>query len=155
MVEGVKPAVHRREIDERLERRAGLALRLHRAVELAHAVGPAARHREHAAGLRVHHHHAAVDVGHLAQRVGVGRIGLGVGGVAVPSGPVVGFSTFSTGITSPTFTTCAGRPGEPPTRWSGRVGRAHCISANGIVPSLLVAVGVRQADRDRRARRPW
>ena len=29
----------------------------------------------------VHHHHAALDVGHLAQRVGLRRIGLGVGAV--------------------------------------------------------------------------
>ena len=76
---GREARIHRREIDERLERRAGLAIGLHRPVELAHAVGPAARHGEHAAGLRVHHHDAAVDVGHLAQRVGLRRIGLGVG----------------------------------------------------------------------------
>jgi hypothetical protein len=53
----------------------------------------------------------------------------------VPVGPLVCFSTFSTGTTSPTLSTWAGRPGKPPTRWSGRVGRAHCISANGMVPS--------------------
>ena len=70
--------IHGREIDERLERRARLARRLDGAVELAAAVGPAARHGEHAAGLGVHHHHAALDIGHLAQRVGPGRIRLGV-----------------------------------------------------------------------------
>jgi hypothetical protein len=75
----VKPAVHRREIDERLEGRARLARRLDGAVELAAAVGPAAGHGEHAAGLRVHHDDAALDVGHLAQRIGPWRIGLGVG----------------------------------------------------------------------------
>ena len=44
--------IHGREIDEGLEGRAGLARRLDGAVELAAAVGPAARHGEHAAGLR-------------------------------------------------------------------------------------------------------
>ena len=74
----MKPDIHGGEIDERLERRARLARRLDGAVELAAAVGPAARHGEHAAGLGVHHHHAAFDIGHLAQRIGLGRIRLGV-----------------------------------------------------------------------------
>ena len=56
-------------IDERLERRARLAQRLRRAVELALVEGEAADHGEHAAGARIHHHHGAGDFGHLAQPV--------------------------------------------------------------------------------------
>ena len=61
--------VERRGIDERLERRARLALRLHRAVELARGVAEAARQREHAARMRIHRHDGAVDFRHLPQAV--------------------------------------------------------------------------------------
>ena len=46
---GPQPVLERGEIDEQLERRAGLALGLGRAVELALRVGAAAQHRAHLA----------------------------------------------------------------------------------------------------------
>ncbi len=54
-------------VDDRLERRSGLAQRLGRAVELTLVIGEAADHREHVAGLRLHHHHRARDLGYLMQ----------------------------------------------------------------------------------------
>ena len=60
--------LQRGQIDERLDRRAGLPLRLRRAVELALLERPAADQREDPAGLRVHHDEAAADIGDLAQR---------------------------------------------------------------------------------------
>ena len=51
--------VERRGVDERLERRAGLALRLGGAVEFRLVVGEAADHRQHAAGERIHRHAGA------------------------------------------------------------------------------------------------
>ena len=61
--------VERRRVDEGLERRARLAHRLRRAVELALVEGEAADHGVDAAGMRVHHDHGAGDLGHLAQPV--------------------------------------------------------------------------------------
>ncbi len=52
-------AFERREVDERLERGAGLAPRRDRAVELALAVVLAADQRAHRA-VRAHHHHGAL-----------------------------------------------------------------------------------------------
>ena len=59
--------VERGRIDDRLERRARLAQRLRRAIELALIVGEAADHREHAAGQRILDHHRAGDFRHLPQ----------------------------------------------------------------------------------------
>src|SRR5262249_5078833 len=59
----------RRHIDERLERGAGLPLRLRRAVELALLERPAADHSENAPGLWIHDDEAAADIGDLAQRI--------------------------------------------------------------------------------------
>ena len=58
--------VERGGVDERLERRARLAQRLGGAVEDARLVGEAALHRQHAAGLGVHRHEAALDRRDLA-----------------------------------------------------------------------------------------
>ena len=60
--------VERRRVDERLERRAGLALGLHGAVELAHGEREAADHGEHAARVGVHRDDAAADLRDLHQR---------------------------------------------------------------------------------------
>ena len=64
--------VERGRIDERLERRAGLALRLRRAVEFRLVVGEAADHRKHAAGERVHRHAGARHFRNLAQAIFAG-----------------------------------------------------------------------------------
>ena len=48
--------VERRRVDDRLERRARLAIGLRGAVELRLRIGEAADHGEHAAGMRVHRH---------------------------------------------------------------------------------------------------
>jgi hypothetical protein len=56
-------AVDRRRVDERLERRAGLPARLHRAVELAAAEVDAADHRLHLAGLRIDRDERALELG--------------------------------------------------------------------------------------------
>src|SRR5947207_2472206 len=61
--------VQRRRIDERLEGRARLALRLHGAIELAGGKTETAGEREDAAGVRVHYHDGAIDLRHLAQSV--------------------------------------------------------------------------------------
>ena len=61
--------VERRRVDERLERRARLAQRLRRAIELALVEREAADHREHAAGERVHRDDRAGDFRDLAQAV--------------------------------------------------------------------------------------
>ena len=53
----------------RLERRARLAQRLRRAVELGFGEGEAADHRQHAPGARVHRNQRALDLGHLLQSV--------------------------------------------------------------------------------------
>ena len=58
--------VERRGVDEGLERRARLAQRLGGAVEDARLVGEAALHGEHAPGLGVHRHEAALDRRDLA-----------------------------------------------------------------------------------------
>ena len=63
--------VERGRIDDRLERRAGLAHRLRGAVELGLRIGEAADHRQHAAGMRVHRDEPAGDLRRLAQLVGV------------------------------------------------------------------------------------
>ena len=62
--------VERRRIDDRLERRAGLAQRLGGAVELGLGVGEAADHGQHAAGARVHGDQRAFELGHLLEGVG-------------------------------------------------------------------------------------
>ena len=56
-------------VDERLERRAGLAHRLGGAVELALVEGEAADHGVDAARIGIHRHDGAGDLGHLAQTV--------------------------------------------------------------------------------------
>ena len=66
MVAGRVAAVEGGGVDEGLERRAGLAQRLGGAVEDARLVGEAALHGEHAAGLGVHRHEAALDRRDLA-----------------------------------------------------------------------------------------
>ena len=53
---GCRPAAQRREIAQRLDRGAGLPLRLGGAIELAHRIGEAARHGEDAAGLVLQDH---------------------------------------------------------------------------------------------------
>ncbi len=58
---GREPALQRGEIDERLERRAGLALGGDCAVELAFGVVPAADQRQHRAVGRHRHHRALAD----------------------------------------------------------------------------------------------
>ena len=67
--------VERRRVDERLERRAGLALGLDGAVELAHGEREAADDGQHAAGVRVHGDEAAADLGDLHQRPDAGEVG--------------------------------------------------------------------------------
>ena len=69
---GLQAAVQRREVGERLDRRAGLAQRLRGAVELAQRIGEAADHREDAAGLVFQHQRRALNLGPDAQ------LGLGV-----------------------------------------------------------------------------
>ena len=69
--------VERGRVDERLERRARLAQRLRRAVELALVEGEAANHREHATGPRIFDHHRAGNFRHLTQdelAFGLGRL---------------------------------------------------------------------------------
>ncbi len=58
-----QPAFDRGEIDERLERRAGLALRRDRAVELAFGIILSADQRAHRAIRRQRHHGALADAG--------------------------------------------------------------------------------------------
>ncbi len=69
-------SLQRRQIDEWLEGRAGLAQRLGRPVVLAQLVAEAAGHGEHAAGVRIHGDDAAADIGDLPEPEGAGRIGL-------------------------------------------------------------------------------
>ena len=59
--------VERGRIDQRLERRTGLTVRLRRAVELALVERETAGHRQHAAGPGIHRHHAAGDFRNLPQ----------------------------------------------------------------------------------------
>ena len=67
--------VERGGVDDRLERGAGLAQRLRRAVELALVVGEAADHGEHAPGPGILDHHGAGDFRHLMQPVLPGELG--------------------------------------------------------------------------------
>ena len=60
--------VYRGRIDEGLERRAGLALGLDRAIELAHVIREAAGDGEHATRVGVHRDDAAADLRDLHQR---------------------------------------------------------------------------------------
>ena len=57
---GCSPPLQRRQIGERLDRRARLALRLRGAIELAQRIGEPARHREDAAGLVLQHQRRAL-----------------------------------------------------------------------------------------------
>ena len=67
---GPPARLQRRQIDERLEGRAGLALRLDGAVELARPVVAAADHGAHRAGRGLQHHHRALaDAGSRAAAV--------------------------------------------------------------------------------------
>ena len=64
---GLQPLMQRGEIDDRLDRGAGLAQRLGGAVELAGRIGEAAHHRQDAAGLVLQHHGSALNLGPHAQ----------------------------------------------------------------------------------------
>ena len=64
---GLQALVKRGEIDDRLDRRAGLPQRLRGAVELAGRIGEAADHRQDAAGLVFQHHRGALHLGAHAQ----------------------------------------------------------------------------------------
>ena len=60
---GLQAVFQRRQIAQRLDRRAGLALRLGDAVELAQRIGEAAAHRQDAAGGIFDHHRRALHLG--------------------------------------------------------------------------------------------
>src|SRR5262249_34030224 len=60
--------VERGRVDDRLERRAWLATRLHGAIELAFGEAEAADEREHAPGVRIHGDDRSADRGHLLER---------------------------------------------------------------------------------------
>jgi hypothetical protein len=64
---GSQPLLHRRGIDQRLDRRARLALRLRGVVERMETRIEPALHREDAAGARLLDHHATRDPRHRAQ----------------------------------------------------------------------------------------
>jgi hypothetical protein len=72
-VHGRVVGLQRGQVDERLEGRAGLPLRLQRAVELGVVVVAPADHRADLAGVRVHHDHRALQVRRLGARLGVAR----------------------------------------------------------------------------------
>src|SRR6478736_10436601 len=74
--------VERGRVDDRLERRARLAARLHGAVELAFGEAETAYEREHAAGVRIHGHHRTADLRHLLERPLPGDVRLLVGRLA-------------------------------------------------------------------------
>ena len=61
--------VHRRRIDQRLERRSRLSIGLRGAIELALVEREAADHRKHAAGQRIHRDHGAGHFGQLPQAI--------------------------------------------------------------------------------------
>ena len=111
---GREAVFERGQIDERLDRRAGLPLGLGGAVELAHLEAEAAAHRQHAPGMRVDRDHRARDFGDLAQiveraagdvagRSASPRCAFGAAGLAASSDSV------STSTRSPGLTTSAGR----------------------------------------------
>ena len=59
-------ALERCGIDDRLERRAGLSLRLRRAIESALGEVASAHQREHVAARRIHRHQAALEIARLS-----------------------------------------------------------------------------------------
>ncbi len=67
---GREAAIDRRRVDDRLERRAELTLRLHRAIELAALEAASADHREDLAGAVVERDHRAFDLRLLFERAG-------------------------------------------------------------------------------------
>ena len=73
-VAGVIARFERRGVDERLERRAGLPLRLHRAVEVAVVEVAAADHRAHVAGVRDRSRRAPPAAASAARGAGVLRL---------------------------------------------------------------------------------
>ena len=74
--------VERGRVDDRLERRAWLAARLHGAVELAFGEAETTDKREHAAGVRIHGHDRTADLRHLLERPLPGDVRLLVGRLA-------------------------------------------------------------------------
>ena len=147
--------VERRRVDQRLERRAGLAARLRRAIELALGEAEAADDREDAAGMRIHGDQRAADLRHLLERP-LTLHAFRIAGVAV----LVLFRLARRNIdhVARLEHLRSSTPGLPP-RPRCSLGRAHFTSSKGMTPvsrsSDERTCDVRVRGAGRRSPCPW